>query len=145
MNKSHLSTSLVKDVMVQEIVCLFEDEPLQKVEEVFNKHNVNHIPVLDWNKKLVGIVSYKDLALVLDWGTKLNLTSSLIKNKLLLESNLVRDIMSTPVYTIQSDQQLGECVAIFKRNKIHALPVLEGETLVGILSIFDLMTFAYDD
>ena len=51
----------------------------------------------------------------------------------------VRDIMTTRVIYVQPEQTVEECMAIMTDKHIRHLPVLEGENLVGMISIGDLV------
>jgi CBS domain-containing protein len=51
----------------------------------------------------------------------------------------VRDIMTAKVFTAQPGQTVEECMALMTAKRIRHLPVTEGERLIGVLSIGDLV------
>lgn len=54
-------------------------------------------------------------------------------------STLVRDVMSRKLYPVAPDQKVSECMALMTEHQIRHLPVMDGEQLVGIVSIGDLV------
>lgn len=52
---------------------------------------------------------------------------------------LVRDIMTTAVIYVRASQSTDECMALMTRHRLRHLPVMDGENLVGMLSIGDLV------
>jgi CBS domain-containing protein len=51
----------------------------------------------------------------------------------------VRDIMSSPVMYVRPDQTSDACMQLMTENRLRHLPVLEGEKLIGLISIGDLV------
>lgn len=50
-------------------------------------------------------------------------------------------IMTTEVITARPEDNLSVAIDIFKQNKVHHLPIVEGNTLVGIITTYDLFKF----
>ncbi len=136
----------VGDVMTTDLIKVRQDTILKEVKILFDKHNIHHIPVVNDQNKFVGIISKTDLTLLLDWGTKLQLPSSMRRNTFLLTSNLAKDIMETNVMKVAPDDSLQRCVQIFRENFFRALPIVnDQEELVGIITTYDLMILAYSN
>lgn len=76
---------------------------------------------------LAGIVSERDYA------RKVILLDRVSKN------TLVADIMTTEVHTVTGESSVTECMELMTEHRIRHLPVLEGSTVVGIVSIGDIV------
>lgn len=145
MNETQMRKLKVKDVMTTELTTVSNDTSLDKVNDIFETNHINHLPVVDGDGRLTGMISSKDLLLLKDWGTRLNLSISEKKNAFMLSSNLAKDIMSENLVVIGPENSLRDCADAFKDNLFHALPVVQDGKLVGLITTFDLIKVAYSD
>ena len=77
--------------------------------------------------KLAGVMSERDYA------RKVILKGRSSKD------TLVGDIMTTKVFYVSPDQKIDECMALMTDKSIRHLPVVEGEDLLGVISIGDVV------
>jgi len=54
---------------------------------------------------------------------------------------VVGELMTRDPVSVQADDTVGELAEIFTENDFHAVPVMEGERIVGIVSTTDLIRF----
>jgi CBS domain-containing protein len=114
-----------------------------QVLRLFTEFPVHHLPIVDGNNKLIGIISSNDLP-----KEFLQLCSKPEKISMDLDTidraiNL-RDIMTANPITVSSTASIASVAKIFGEKKFMALPVVDGDTLVGIVSIKDVMEYVSD-
>ncbi len=144
MSNINLKSRKVMEVMTFHPITVKSDTPLLQVRDVLEKEAIHHLPVVDEDGCLIGIISKSDLLLVLDWGTKFNLKSSHVINDTLLNSNTALEICSKNVMAVRPDDTLQSCYELFRENYFRSLPVIDEEDkLLGIITPFDMMTAAF--
>lgn len=121
---------------------VFTVEPHDLIDRVFfliHYEKIRHLPVVE-KGKLVGIVSDRDLYKAL--GPKSNsnvLEGGKDNTQLHVVSQKVVHIMHRGVYTVTPDTTASEAAALMAEHRIGALPVVEKDKLVGILSATDIL------
>lgn len=114
-----------------------------QVLRLFTEFPVHHLPIVDGNNKLIGIISSNDLP-------KVFLQLSAKTDKIMLDLDAIdkginlTDIMTHNPITVSSTASIASVARIFGEKKFMALPVVDGETLVGIVSIKDVMEYVSD-
>ncbi len=97
-------------------------------------------PVVDKNHKLVGIVTESDLFQMfhsqLPWTT---VGGARLREILKYSAKTVGDIMTKRPVTVSPDMTVGEAMNLMIANKVRRLPVLEGDKLVGLLTLRDII------
>jgi acetoin utilization protein AcuB len=124
----------VKNYMTVDPVTVSPDDNFHQAMHILRKRGVRHLPVME-KERLVGIVVEKDL---LSNQPSPATTLSLYEIYSLLETLRVRQMMSRPVITVDGDCPLEEAARIMVEHKISCLPVMDGETLAGIITETDV-------
>jgi CBS domain-containing protein len=112
-------------------------DSLLHVSTLMKKHKIRHLPVLS-GEKLVGIVSKTDI-LRLSFGDMFDAQSTLdetVFNMLKLEQVMIHN----PT-TVQEEDSILEVAEKFAEAEYHAIPVLDGEKITGIVSTTDLINY----
>jgi CBS domain-containing protein len=99
-------------------------EALQKMAE----HDVGALPVID-GSRLVGIISERDYA-----------RKVILKDRSSKEMK-VHEIMSSPAVTVTPSTPIDECMNRMTDKRCRHLPVVDGEVVVGVVSIGDLVNW----
>lgn len=132
----------ISHIMTKSVVTIDVKAPLHKAEAIFRKKKIRHLPVVA-GERLVGIVSLTDLQRLSfsnSYGDLEEEADSAIFNLLRLEQ-----VMVTHPVSIQVDQSIREAAEILASREFHALPVVEGEKLVGIVTTTDLIRYMLTD
>lgn len=133
----------VREIMTREVITISPEETMDQAAELFESHDLHHIPVVG-DGKVVGMLSTTDLHKVMHHFTLFKVRNSDVVNQSVLRSLLAKEVMTSPVATIQTTCSLTTVAAIFRENLFHALPVVETNgDLAGIVTPFDLMNYAY--
>jgi CBS domain-containing membrane protein len=131
----------VLKLMTKEVVTLNANEPLSFADDVMRLGRIRHMPVVDDDGELVGILSQRDLfrdalARTLGYGSHAQAK--------VLGMLRAKEVMSTGVETIEPNTPLDEAAQIMLRKKIGCLVVVEAQEIVGILTESDFVRLAVD-
>jgi CBS domain-containing membrane protein len=129
--------SAVRDLMTEEVVALLPGDDLTELLDRMADEHIRHMPIVDREGDLVGLVTDRSLAQIALSGDAGELTLSAQRE--LLRRRRIREIMTTEVDTVEPDQSLREAAELLLENKIGCLPVVEGRHVVGILTESDFV------
>jgi len=108
---------------------------VSEAHEYMNEQNIRHLPVVDKAGKLVGLVAEEDLLKAEPSSATL---LSVWEIHSLLNKLKVQDVMVRDVITTTEDTAIEEAAQLMLEHKIGCLPVLRGDTLVGIITESDM-------
>ena len=126
----------VRDLMTERVYALQPHDDLEALYDLMDTHRVRHVPIVDRDGDLVGLITHRDLARSV-LGAQEMLPLSMQQE--ILRRRSVREIMATEVETVEPDESLETAAGLLLEHKIGCLPVVEGEHLVGILTESDFV------
>jgi len=123
-------------IMHTRLVTVSPDTSLRKAKEIIEEKQINHLLVVNENEDLVGIVSDRDVR-----QSMASPATALSVHELnyLLTQLTVEHIMVKKIITISPGTTIERAAYIMQENRINALPVIESEKLVGIITSTDVM------
>ncbi|MDU8884704.1 CBS domain-containing protein [Yeosuana sp. MJ-SS3] len=114
----------VKHKMTTNIFSVDENDSVELVINIMKWKNIHHMPVINSNKDLIGLISWTDVEKILDDPNRVNYS--------------VDEVMKKELHTITQYKSLEEAKNKMKQHNIHCLPVVYKKQLLGIITSRDL-------
>lgn len=131
----------IRNIMTPNPIVLHLNDGLSQAETLFKAHKMRHLPVVKADQ-IVGIISMTDLARISFVDsydpTNFNVDTS-VYQLFTLEQIMVRN-----PHCISPELTIKEAAEHFLAAEYHALPVVEDEKLIGILTTTDLLKYLLD-
>lgn len=128
----------ITEIMTKNLVTLTTKDDLVTAEELFKKHRIRHIPVVSGNK-IKGILSYTDLMRI-SFADAIDEdeqdVDTMVYNMFTIEQVMVKDVATVPI-----EATIKEVAQFLSVKEFHALPVVDGDELVGIVTTTDLVKY----
>jgi len=123
--------------MIKEPLTATSDLSLPEARRLLNENHFRHLPVVDGQGQLVGMITDRDLRSA--YPSSVLTESERIAVYERVEKATVADIMSVDCISLTPDSTLDDALLLFDREGVGALPVLEDGRVVGIFSSRDLL------
>lgn len=117
----------VADYMTSDPVVVAESDLLSHAEEIAQAKSVHQLPVLDESGRLVGIITDRDIR------------SAIGYDRMLREKLQVQEVMTQEPITVKPDDTLSSVLKTFCEHRFGAMPVVQSNQLVGIITRHDLL------
>ena len=131
----------ISAIMTRNVVTVQVTDPLERAEQYFKKKHIRHIPVIE-KGLIAGMLSYNDLLRISfadSYSLADDFTSDSVYDMFSIDQVMVKNLTTvTPDMTVRSVAQ------IFTEKEFHALPVVEDDQLVGIITTTDVINFLLD-
>lgn len=128
----------VSSIMTKNVVKLNLTDDLTKAEMLFKKNNIRHIPVVNGNA-IIGMLSYTDL-LRISFADAVDDDDEIIDTTV-YNMFTIEQVMAKKLVTVSPDMTIKEAAEILATKEFHALPVVQGDLLVGIVTTTDLIKY----
>ena len=123
-------------IMTTELITLLPTANLAEARELMHRHKIHHLPVVDDNNTLIGLVTLTNV---------LAATDSILRdpdNSIQPQDVIVKDIMVTDVATVDECASLRQAALFLERHRIGCLPVVTDGMLQGIITETDFVAVA---
>ncbi|WP_115461238.1 CBS domain-containing protein [Winogradskyella aurantiaca] len=128
----------VSEIMTKDIIALSRGDDLERAEMLFKRHKIRHIPVVS-EEVIIGMLSYSDL-LRISFADAVDESETEV-DTLVYNMFSIEQVMVKNVTTVTADTTIKEVAKILAKEEFHALPVIENDYLVGIVTTTDLINY----
>jgi acetoin utilization protein AcuB len=124
---------ILEEIMTTNIITLREEETILDAHSLMLKHKIRHLPIIDQEHRLIGIVSDRDIR-----DASPSILNKIDNQEAVLQMP-IKSIMTTDVMTGHPLDFVEEIGAVFYEHKISCLPIVQDRKLVGIITNSDLL------
>ena len=125
--KTYQDAHLVNHVMSTKLYTIDEHDLAELASEIMGWKNIHHLPVENKKGELVGLITWAQI-------------ENFKKDKNFKNDSIVADIMMKNVYIVHPETKILEALHHMKTNNVSCLPVVQKNSLVGIITIKDIIT-----
>jgi CBS domain-containing protein len=124
--------------MTKNVITLNTNDTLEIGERLFKENSIRHIPVVK-GAHIVGMLSYTDLL-------RISFADGILEDEEDVDTTVynmfsIEQVMAKHLVVVNSDTLIKEVAEILSKKEFHALPVVDNEELVGIVTTTDLINY----
>ncbi len=128
----------INQSMQKDVVTVGKDETVLAAAKKMRQHKIRHLPVIDDQNHLLGIISDRDIRTILPTDVYRSSDENVMMKCGITEK--VADIMTSGPHTISPMDTIQDALLLIQKIRVGAFPVVdENNTLLGILSVRDLL------
>ncbi|MEI6704541.1 MAG: CBS domain-containing protein [Deltaproteobacteria bacterium] len=141
----------VAEIMTKDVVTVKGSTTVREMAEIFDKMRFGSLPLVDEDGNLTGIVTDSDLIeqgrplhiptviSLFDWVIPLESEQSLERDLKRITAQTAAELAAKDVVTVAPTDPVSTAAEIMSSRKLHALPVVDGKKLVGMVSRIDII------
>ena len=128
----------VGQLMSSPVLCAHLNQRITQLGRLFFELNIHHLPVIDANGALIGLLSASDVLKA--FMAKVPLLEQADEDS--INRNLtVGELMTPDPVSVHESLPIKEAALLFSKHNFQSLPVTSGEKLVGIITTRDLINY----
>ncbi|MFH1768142.1 MAG: CBS domain-containing protein [Candidatus Omnitrophota bacterium] len=137
---------LVKELMTKNVITVSPEASLKDVGKILKEKKISGVPVVNDAGRVVGVITITDLLRILgriyQWREmekgkeEMNLSEMYEQEK---EKAKVKDVMTKDVVSLSEEDTLDDVMRMMFENKVHTIPVMKDNQLIGVIGKRDLL------
>ena len=145
-----------RDIMTTDVISVSPETDISQAAAILLKNHINGVPVVDREKKLVGMLCQSDLIsqqkrfplpsifTFLDGLFSFTSTKALEKEIQKIAATTVADAMTADPVFVAPDASVEEVASLMVEKHFHTIPVVDNDRLVGVLGKGDVLKMMVD-
>lgn len=143
--KRSLGSVVCRDIMTRNVTSVSPHSALSSVWNVLRQRNIRGVPVLDEDRRVVGMVAISDFLGNTDWDWNRRSRLRCLLTSPRKAPSVAADIMSAPVIALREETHVAELFGTFATHGINHVPVTDASgRLTGIITRLDLLNLFGD-
>ena len=128
----------ISKIMTKNVITLNRKDDLETAERLFKSKKIRHIPVVS-GAAIIGMLSYTDLL-------RISFADSIGDDEFDVDTTVynmftIEQVMAKNLVSVKSSATIKEVAEILAKKEFHALPIVDDEKLVGIVTTTDLINY----
>jgi len=124
--------------MTRKVITVDQEATIFDAQELLAKNKIRHLPIVDEDRRLVGIITDRDIRSALPYNSLKEHCSEAERER--VAKFKVKDIMTKEPITISPTYTIQDALLMIQNSKVGALPVVDDDhKLKGIISVRDLL------
>lgn len=129
----------ISQIMSKDVVTVNKTQTIKEVSELINNRSIHHVPVVS-GKEVIGMLSTTDLQKI----SFINTVEGGGITTAMWDVVNIEQVMAKNVKTAQKDDTIHDVAQVLATNDFHALPVMDKDEIVGIVTSTDLLKYLVD-
>ena len=126
----------IDTIMTTDLITVPPSATLAEARELMHDHRIHHLPVVDANDGLIGLLTLTDVLAASDSRLRAR------DNRMRAKDIAISEVMTTDIATVEESASLRQAALFLERHKIGCLPVMSGGELKGIITDTDFVGVA---
>jgi len=124
--------------MTRKVITVDQEATIFDAQELLAKNKIRHLPIIDKDRRLIGIITDRDIRSALPYNSLIKRYSEEEKER--VSKFKVKDIMTKDPITISPTYTIQDALLMIQNSNVGALPVVDDDhKLKGIISVRDLL------
>jgi len=141
--RSLLNKVKIHEIMTTPAISLNFEKPFQEVIKIFQNQRIRHLPLVDKNQEVVGIISQRDLYKL--QPPHKNEEGQWVYDLDVMDEFILGRVMTPNPFTLPTQSLLAEAISCMVEQKYGCIPIVDDQKkLCGIITQYDILKIAFE-